>query len=134
MPSHDTDMSRHMCFSSAFFVMLAIRRQSAALARYSFTLLVTCALRATGKERQRQHRFAHLVSDDHHQSWVTVFAASLEFSNHPNGMIEGGSMVWQRCAEPITVLTVGPPNGEEILRHRAPRNIPFMWEIKAQLQ
>jgi hypothetical protein len=59
-------MSRHMCFSIAFLVLSAIRRHSAALARYSFALLMIWALGAARKERQRQHRFEHLVSDNHH--------------------------------------------------------------------
>jgi hypothetical protein len=112
-------MSRHICFSSAFFVLSAIRRHSAALARYSLALLMTRALSAARKERQRQHRIEHLVSDNHHQSRVVMFAALSEVSNDANGVIECGSIIRQRCAEPIIVLVVGPSDREEILRHRA---------------
>ena len=34
-----SDMSRHMCFSGTFLVHSALRRHSAALARYSFALV-----------------------------------------------------------------------------------------------
>jgi hypothetical protein len=59
---------------------------------------MTCALRATSKEWQRERAFERLVSDDHHQSTVNVFAASVELSDHVNTIIEGGSIVWQRHA------------------------------------
>src|ERR1700688_5068073 len=61
----------HM-FLQRIFVLSAIRRHSAALARYSLALLMTWALSAAGKERQRQHRVEHLVSDDHHQSRIVM--------------------------------------------------------------
>ena len=80
-------MSHHIRLSSAFFVPLAIRRHSAALARYSLTLLMTLALGAALAERQRQYRFERLISDDHHQSRVVMFAALSEASNDADRVI-----------------------------------------------
>jgi hypothetical protein len=77
------------------FVLSAIRRHSAALARYSLALLMTWTLGAARMERQRQHRFAHLVSDDHHQPRIVMFAALSEVSHDANGVIECGSIVRQ---------------------------------------
>ena len=48
-----------------------------------------------------------------------MFAALSEVSHDANGVIECGGIVRQRCAEPITVLVVMPPDGEKIPRHRA---------------
>jgi hypothetical protein len=48
-----------------------------------------------------------------------MFAALSEFSNDANGVIECGSIIRQRRAEPITVFVVWPPDSEKIPRHGA---------------
>jgi len=48
---------------------------------------MTWALGAGLAERQRQYRFESLVSDDHHQSRVIMFAALSEASNDADRVI-----------------------------------------------
>jgi hypothetical protein len=64
-----------------------------------------------------------------------MFAALSKLSNDAGGVNERGSIIRQRCTEPIIVLVLRPPDCEKVPRHRAPSLAPFfMWETKAALQ
>ena len=45
-----------------------------------------------------------------------MFAALSEFSNDADSVIEGGSIIRQRRAEPVIVLVVRPADCEKVLR------------------
>lgn len=86
---------------------------------------------ATRKERQREHAFEHLVSHDHHRSTVTVFAASVELSDHLNGIIDGGSIV----GNDVPDGSLSSRSGHWMLqKYRDIARSPIMWATKAQLQ